>query len=220
MLGGCLKTLGCGTLLLIAAGGAWLTRDRWLPALRDGRDSTVVEAPGSTLTDSGAQRAENRIRSLGRPTGPAYVNVAPEDLAALIVREAGRNGPLPIKDASAHVIDERLVLRGTLDLRQLNAKGALGALASLLGDEERVELTGTLDIVQPGMAQFLVERFKVRDIAIPSRTIPGLLDQIYRGRRPAAVSRNGVPFPVPTYIGDARIANGQVTLYKTVDGPR
>ena len=161
MLGGCLRTIGCGTLLVVGVGVAWLTRDRWWPQLRDGRDSAVVvEASGNSLSDSGAQRAENSIRSLGQATGPAYVNITPEDLAALIVREAGRT-PLPLKDATAGVVGDRLWLRGTLDLRQLRAQGALGTIGVLLGDEEEVELRGTLDIVQPGLAQFRVTAFKV-----------------------------------------------------------
>ncbi|HJU74691.1 MAG TPA: hypothetical protein VJ717_13165 [Gemmatimonadaceae bacterium] len=197
-----------------------MTRDRWWPQLRDGRDSAVVvEASGNSLSDSGAQRAENSIRSLGQATGPAYVNITPEDLAALIVREAGRT-PLPLKDATAGVVGDRLWLRGTLDLRQLRAQGALGTIGVLLGDEEEVELRGTLDIVQPGLAQFRVAAFKVRDISLPSAAIPRLIAQIYRGERPPGVSANGVPFPVPPYIGDVRIANGRITLYKTVDGPR
>ena len=34
MLGGCLKTIGCATLLLVAAGVAWITRDRGIPSAR------------------------------------------------------------------------------------------------------------------------------------------------------------------------------------------
>lgn len=216
MLGGCLKTVGCATLLVVGAGVAWLTRDRWYPALRDGGDRPVVEMPGETLSDSGAERAAAGIRSLGRPTGPAYVNVAPADLAALIVREASRRNPLPLKNATAGVANELLWLRGTLDIRELRARGALGALGALLGDEEDVELRGTLDIVQPGLAQFRVEDFKARNLSLPRAAIPKLIAQLQRGSRPEGLAANGVPFEVPPHIGDVRIANGRVTLYKTV----
>lgn len=216
MFGGCLKTVGCATLLVVGAGVAWLTRDRWYPALRDGRDRAVVEVPGETLSDSGAERAATGIRSLGRPTGPAYVNIAPADLAALIVREASRRNPLPLEGATAGVVDERLWLRGTLDIRQLRAQGALSALGALLGDEKDVELRGTLEILRPGLAQFRVEDFKARNLAIPRAAIPRLISQLQRGSRPEGVAQNGVSFEVPSYIGDARIANGRVTLYKTV----
>ena len=43
------------------------------------------------------------------------------------------------------MVGDRLWLRGTLDLRQLQAQGVLGAIGALLGDEEEVELRGTLD---------------------------------------------------------------------------
>ncbi len=220
MLGGCLKTVGCGTLLLVGAAAAYLTRDRWYPALRDGRDVEVVEAPLDTLSDVGANRAASGIRSLEQPSGPAFVNIAPADLASLILREASRRGPLPLKETRAGVIQDRLWLRGTLDLRQLRAQGALGALGALLGDAEDVELRGTLDIIRPGLAQFRVEALKAREFALPSAAIPRLLRQLDRGDRPEGVSDDGIAFNVPPHIGDVRIANGRVTLYKTVDGAR
>jgi hypothetical protein len=215
MLGGCLKTIGCATLLVIGAGVAWLTRDRWYPALRDGRDVELVEAPLDTLSPEGAERAASSLKSLERPSGPAYVNITPADLAALIVREAGRRGPLPLKNARAGVVNDRLWLRGTLDIRQLRLDGALGALGGLLRDEEDVELRGTLDIISPGLGQFRVQSFKARELAIPSAAIPRLLRELQRGERPAGVAADGIAFEVPPYIGDVRIANGRVTLYKT-----
>lgn len=216
MLGGCLKTIGCATVLVVGAAAAWLTRDRWYPMLRDGRDVELVEAPMDTLSPAGADRAEASIQALARPSGPAFVNIAPADLAALIVREAGRRGPLPLKNATAGAINDRLWMRGTLDVRELRSQGALGALGMVLRDEEEVEMRGTLDIVSPGLAQFHVESFKARDIAIPTAAIPRLLRQMQRGERPAGVSDDAIPFQVPPHIGDVRIANGRVTLYKTV----
>jgi hypothetical protein len=143
------------------------------------------------------------------------VNIAPADLASLIVREASRRNPLPLKNASAGVLDDRLLLRGTLDIRQLRAQGALGALGALLGDEEDVELRGTLDIVRSGLAEFRVEDFKARNLAIPRAAIPRLIAQLSRSRA-EGVADNGVPFEVPPHIGDVRISNRRVTLYKTV----
>jgi hypothetical protein len=215
MLGGCLKTVGCATLLVVGAGAAWLTRDRWYPALRDG-DRAVVEAPLEAASDSGADRAETRIRALARPSGPAFVNISAADLAGLMLREAAASNrrSLPLKGVSAAVVQDRLWVRGTLDLRQLRAQRALGALGAVLGDEEDVELRGTLDIVDPGLAQFRVEAFKARNLAIPNAAIPRILRQLQRDR-PAGVSSNAVAFPVPPHIGDVRISNGRITMYKT-----
>jgi hypothetical protein len=215
MLGGCLRTIGCATVLVVGGAVALLTRDRWYPALRGDRDRAVVELPADTLSPDGAARAEASLRDLQRPRGPAFVNITPADLAALIVREAGRRGPLPLKRARAGTVADELWLQGALDIRALRAQGVLGSLGKLLGDEEEVELRGTLDIVRPGLAQFHVTSFKVRDFPIPSPAIPRLVRELQR-ERPEGVSADAVAFAVPEYIGDARIANGRVTLYKTM----
>ena len=45
--------------------------------------------------------------------------------------------------------------------------------------------------------------------------IPRVLRQTERGSRPDGLSEDGLPIVVPRYLGDVRIANGRVTLYKT-----
>ena len=34
--------------------------------------------------------------------------------------------------------------------------------------------------------------------------------------RPAGLDQNGVPIAIPSYVGDVRISNGRITLYKNV----
>jgi hypothetical protein len=37
-----------------------------------------------------------------------------------------------------------------------------------------------------------------------------------RGTPPAGLSDSGLPLPLPSYIGDIRVANGKITLYKNI----
>jgi hypothetical protein len=46
--------------------------------------------------------------------------------------------------------------------------------------------------------------------------IVSLIDRIRSGRSQAGVAPNALPLPIPAYIGDIRVANSKVTLYKTV----
>ena len=46
--------------------------------------------------------------------------------------------------------------------------------------------------------------------------IANLIDRFATGPRPAGMEPNALPLPIPRYIGDIRVANGKVTLYKTV----
>jgi hypothetical protein len=86
----------------------------------------------------------------------------------------------------------------------------------LLGDRERIELGGTLHIVRPGLAELRVREIKIRDLSIPSPVIPRLVRQISRGERPPELSSDGIALQTPDYIGDVRVTNGRITLYKTI----
>ena len=74
---------------------------------------------------------------------------------------------------------------------------------------------GTFALVRPGLAQFLVEDVRLGELPIPRGGIPKLLRQIRRGSMPPGVSETGLPFVVPPYVADARVADGKITLYKT-----
>ena len=73
---------------------------------------------------------------------------------------------------------------------------------------------GTFAVIRPGLAQFLVEDVRLGQLPIPRGAIPKLLRQIRRGTRPDGLAENGLPFVVPTYLGDARVAGENITLYK------
>jgi hypothetical protein len=44
--------------------------------------------------------------------------------------------------------------------------------------------------------------------------IPKLMAKIERGARPQGVSADGLPIVIPKYVGDIRVANGKITVYK------
>ena len=92
----------------------------------------------------------------------------------------------------------------------------LGSIAGILGDREHVELSGTLHVVKPGLGEFQVEDAKVRGLSIPHGMISSLIDRFDKGPRRDGVSPDALPLPLPPYVGDIRVANGKITLYKNV----
>jgi hypothetical protein len=86
----------------------------------------------------------------------------------------------------------------------------------MLGDRERMQFGGTFHVIRPQLAEYEVKDIKVKDFSIPQAMIPRVLSQTERGSRPEGLSPDGLPLVVPKYLGDVRIANGRVTLYKTV----
>jgi hypothetical protein len=219
---GCLKTLGCLFLILLLAGAAFFTRGMWLPMIGGrGAGNAVVSDTSAwkPLTPAGAERARVALDRLRAPRGPAYLTLGPGDLAAYIVQELSRALPASADSIEAAAIGDRLYVRTTLRTSDLGDRSSMGPLAVLLGERERVQLGGTLRIIRPGLAELQVKEFRIRDFALPQAIIPRLIRQISRGERPPELSPDGLALRTPDYIGDVRISNGQITLYKSTAAP-
>jgi hypothetical protein len=119
-----------------------------------------------------------------------------------------------VDSIETRVVGERIAMRAVVKTSEL--KGALGALGGMLGDREHVELTGTMRVAKPGLGEFVVEDAKVRGISIPRGMIGTLIKRFDTGASRTGVAENALPLPLPPYVGDIRVANGKITLYKNV----
>lgn len=206
--------MGCLVILALVGGVAWLTRDRWSPWVFGERATPVVayEPAGP----AGAAEARDAIRTLGNATGPAYVNLTPEQLGAFVVEAAAKALPSSLDSVQTAIEGDRVHIRASMPLDEIRGLDILGPFTDFVGRRERIELAGTLDILQPGLAQYRIDRAQVGEFPIPSPAIPRLLRRLSREARPAGVADNGIAFPVPREIGDVRVARGRVTLYRGV----
>ena len=217
---GCLRRLGCLFVLCIAAvAAAYLTRDRWVPLLpgRDFSAPKTVEAGGAAwqpVSDEGAARARRTIESLGRRTGPVFANLTPGDLTSYFYIALSEQLPPSADSIQASTIGNRMYVRAVISLDDFKAADALGPLAGMVGRRERLTMGGTFAVIRPGLAQFLVEDVRLGELPIPRGAIPKLMRQIRRGTLPPGASENGLPFVVPTYVGDARVSGDNITIYK------
>lgn len=211
---GCLRQIGCLVVVALLAVAAWFLRDEWWPRVFGERASAVVAY--EPASPAGAAEAREAIRSLGAPSGPAFVNLTPEQLGAFVVEAAAKALPASLDSVQAAVQGDHIHLRASMQLDEIRGLDVLGPFTDFVGRRERIELAGTLDILQPGLAQYRVDRAQVGDFPIPGPAIPRLLRRLSRDARPAGVADNGIAFPVPREIGDVRVARGRVTLYKGV----
>ena len=212
----CLARIGCLTLLCILAVVGWLTRDRWLPMVGYRTTSSAAGPTWETISDAGAERTRQALERLSRPSGPVFQNLTGGDVASYIFRELARQLPPSADSVQAAVIGERLYLRASVKMSELGGSAVLGPLASFLGERERIQFGGVFRVVRPELAEYAVKEIKLRELAVPSTMIPRLLAKVERGSRPAGVSPDGLPIVIPKFIGDIRVANGRVTVYKTV----
>jgi hypothetical protein len=215
---GCLMRLGCLIILCIAAVVGWFTRDRWMPERFRARlapppAKTVVWEP---LTDAGAERARTALAKLSQPQGPVFQTLSGGDVASLVFRELSKQFPASTDSIQATVYGDRLSMRAIVKTSDLGGSGALGALGGMLGDREHVEFSGMMHVLRPGLGEFEIQDVKVRGISIPHGMVATLLKRFNRGPRQDGVAEDALPLPLPSYVGDIRVANGKITLYKNV----
>lgn len=212
---GCFARLGCLVVLVLLAIVGWLTRDRWLPTVREklGGEPRAVSL-WEPLSDDRAERARQSLDRLSRPTGPVFANLTGAEAASFIYKALVRQLPRSADSVEAAVLGDELALRASVELRDLGGQRALGPLAGFLGDRERVQFGGTFAVVRPGLAEFQIREIKVRDFSVPRALVPRLIRQMGRGSRPEGVSPDALPLEIPRYIADIRIAKGKVTVYK------
>jgi hypothetical protein len=218
---GCFRRIGCLFVLCIAAAAAYLMRDRWLPYVPWLKSTSRVSASTADslrwepVSDDAAARARREVESLGKRSGPVFVSLPPGDLASYFYIALAQQLPPSADSIEATTIGNRMYVRAVIALDDFKAADALGPLSGIVGRRERLRMGGTFALVRPGLAQYLVEDVRLGELPIPRGGIPKLLRQIRRGAMPAGVAENGLPFVVPPYVADARVADGKITLYKT-----
>jgi hypothetical protein len=211
---GCLFRLGCLVILAVVMAAGWATRDRWWP----GRAKTaeVPSAPTwQPLSPESAERARAALASLERPTGPAFVNMTAAELASYAFEQAGAALPPSSDSVEAAVVGEMIGVRASVRLSELGGSSLLGPLAGMLGDREGMEMAARFRIVRPGLGELEVRELKLRDFRLPAALLPRLVRNLSHGERPEGLSEAAIPVETPGHVGDVRVGNGRVTVYRT-----
>jgi hypothetical protein len=212
---GCIARLGCLMVLVIAAIVGWFTRDQWLPDRFRTHSAAATNAVWRPVTSDGAARTRAALDKLSQPRGQVFQTLPASDLASYAFAELSKRLPASADSVETMVSGESISVRANVRLADLGGSAALGALGAVLNDREKVELTGTFRVLKPGLAEFVVKDVKVRNFPVPRGMIPALVKRLDRGTRPAELADSALAVPIPRYVGDIRVANGKVTLYKT-----
>ena len=206
---GCLRRVGCLILLLLLAGGAYYW---WMVRTTTSSSAAGVWKP---VTPADAAAGARAVQSLQAPRGKVFANLTPAQAVAYLVQETAKELPSSATGVEAMVAGDQLHVRAVISLDQLGGAKALGPLATMLGSRDTVQLAGRVDLLRPGMAQMHVTQVRVGSLNLPAQMVPRLISQI-RHQSPPGIASDGLALPLPPYIGDVRIANGKVTLYKNV----
>ncbi len=219
---GCLKRAGCLVIIiLLVALWYWYARVErpaaiTAPATGAATTATSVSSGWHPLTAADAERGRVAIQSLERQTGPVFANLTPAEAASYIFMVVAKQLPPSAKNAEAAIIGDRLYVRSEVELKDFGGAKTLGPIGMLLGERDSVRFGGTINMLRPGLAEFLVQEVKLGRIEVPTALIPRLLSQMKRVKTIEGISQNGLPMLMPPYISDVRVSNGKITLYKSV----
>ena len=217
-----LRRAGC-LVIIIALAGLWY----WYARVESPSATSTTSATASTATSvssgwrplstADAERGRVAVQSLGRQSGPVFANLSPAEAASYIFMVIAKQLPPSAKNAQAAIIGDRLYVRSEVDLKDFGGAKTLGPVGMLLGERDSVRFGGTINMLRPGLAEFLVQEVKLGRIEVPRALIPRLLSEMKkRGKTVEGISQNGLPMVMPPYISDVRISNGKITLYKSV----
>ena len=219
---GFFRRIGCLILIIVIIAGIWY----WYAVENSPTGSNAPATAASTatspntgwqpLTTADAERGRVAVQSLGRQSGPVFANLSAAQAASYIFLVLAKQLPPSAKNAEAEIVGDRLYVRSEVELKDFGGSKNLGPLGMLLGERDSVRLGGTINVLKPGLGEFLVQEVKLGRLDVPTSLIPRLVSQMKRGKQVEGISRNGLPMVMPAYISDVRIANGKITLYKSV----
>jgi len=218
---GFFRRLGCLLIILLILLAVWYWYAR-VPTTTGTTTSTTVGTATSVssgwqpLTAADADRGRAAVQSLGRQSGPVFANLTAAQAASYIFTVVAKQLPPSAQNAQAAIIGDRLYVRSDVELKDFGGSKSLGPLGMLLGDRDSVRFGGTINMLKPGLGEFLVQEVKLGRFEVPNALVPRILTQMKRGKQPEGISQNGLPMVMPAYISDVRISNGKITLYKSV----
>lgn len=219
---GFFRRLGCLLIVIVILVAVWF----WYARVPEPSAAVAPANPNATatsvtsgwhpLTTTDAERGQVAVQSLGRQSGPVFANLTPAQAASYIFMVVAKQLPPSARNAEASIVGDRLYVRSDVDVKDFGGAKALGPLGMLLGDRDSVRFGGTINMLKPGLGEFLVQEVKLGRLEVPTALIPRLLTQMKRGKPVEGISQNGLPMVMPAYISDVRISNGKITLYKSV----
>lgn len=218
-----IRRLGCLIIVIVILAGVWYWYARvgnppgaTTGAITAGGSAASVSSGWHRLTASDAERGRVAVQSLGQQSGPVFANLTPAEAASYIFTVVAKQLPPSAQNVEAAVIGDRLYVRSDVELKDFGGSKALGTLGMLLGERDSLRFGGTINMLRPGLGEFLVQEVRLGRFEVPGALIPRLLAQMKRGNTVEGISQNGLPMVMPSYISDVRISNGKITLYKSV----
>jgi hypothetical protein len=213
---GCLtapfKVLG-GLGLIAALVVGWLYRDRVVREGRHwvGRIEAFRGAPASPAARGRPGRkalasAEAKVDSLNGWRADSVVLTASE-VASLMGNGLSPEFRKELDSLQVELLDDEVRVHARLRTARL-PRELVGPLATVLQPHEPVKATGPLRVTGPGVGEWAVRSFQIRDFPVPASAVRTLVS-----RALGDSTRHTVPWAVPAGVRAVRVRPGGAVLY-------
>ena len=164
-----------------------------------------LRSPVARSIPPDASAVHRRIDAL-RAGGADSVVLSADDLASLAAQLAAKVVPQAVDSVEIRLERDDIEIRARVDTRKVPV--SLGPLTTVVRDHEYVEAGGRLMFRRAGLAEWEVERVRVRGVPVPK----SFVDEQIRRFAPRAGS-SGIPVALPSAVTGLRVTPDGVTLY-------
>lgn len=205
---GCLtlpiRLFGLLTLVLLLLAG-WLYRDRLLEWGRGAAGARHATVTVGLPTPAGLSRARTALARLGR--GADSVVLGADETASLLRDALGAGIADQMDSLRIQLGDGRVGFRASLRTARL-PRELLGPLAVAVRGHEPVSGAGAVRMVQPGEAEWAVDRLTIRDFPLPSEAVPRAISRAF-----GDTARRTLRLALPRTVRGLRVRSDGVTLF-------
>jgi hypothetical protein len=217
-MGGCFKNffagIGCLAVALIVAIVAWHFRVEISDYVRDltGRagDGSQPEFTIGYPSAESLQSARGKEESLSRAAGPERIVLAADEMASIIQDRLDARARRALDSIRVTLEPDRFSLEAVL-LTEVFGRDLLGPLRGIIDPREPVRVSGSAEVVAPGIVAWRIDEFIVSSFPFPGPAIPVLVDRLTGG------SDGVILISVPSTVGDIRVQPDGVTFYRRAD---
>lgn len=194
-------------LILALAAAGWLYRDQLLDWGRGVTGTRRAAVSVGMPSPAGLARARAALARLQRGQGDSVVLDADES-ASLMAEALGPVVSGQLDSVRVRLSDNRVGFDGSLRTARL-PRELLGPLSVAVRSREPITAAGAVRMVEPGMAEWDIDRLSIRDIPLPREAVPRLL-----ARALGDTTRRTLPLLLPQVVRDLRVRPEGVTLYR------
>lgn len=168
----CLARVGCLTLLVAGAVGAWYVHDD-VVAWWEARDAPPVDA---TPTTEIADRAETRLQRFLESEGEAELRLGESEVSSLVRYRIAEMLPSGVSDPVASLQDSTARVTAILDAARMLEGRAPPMLIGMLGDSARITVELLPGVPEPGTVRLDLVEVRAGALQVPRVMIPWLVE--------------------------------------------